>query len=273
MLRVHSFQSLGAVDGPGLRYVIFLQGCPYHCPWCHNPDTQSLSGGSEYATEELVARVSRYRSYFDASGGGVTLSGGEPLVQRRGAAELFRALHEASIRTALDTAGMRPDAGVEALLAHTDTVLCGDIARLYEQELGDAEFAGVRDRYGCRFFGLNYLNAGVLLLNLAKIRQTGLFRRALEACARKKIFLSDQTALNRCAARKKVLPRRFNEQKGVRGDTVIRHFSMTIVWFPRFHTQNVKPWQVERVHDILHVTEFDDILNDYLSRRPHFPAV
>lgn len=155
----------------------------------------------------------------------------------------------------------------------TDTVLCGDIARLYEQELGDAEFAGVRDRYGCRFFGVNYLNAGVLLLNLAKIRQTGLFRRALEACARKKIFLSDQTALNRCAARKKVLPRRFNEQKAVRGDTVIRHFSMTIVWFPRFHTQNVKPWQVERVHDILHVTEFDDILNDYLSRRPHFPAV
>lgn len=124
MLKVHSFQSLGAVDGPGLRYMIFLQGCPYHCPWCHNPDTQSLSGGSEYATEELVARVSRYRSYFDASGGGVTLSGGEPLVQRRGAAELFRALHEASIRTALDTAGMRPDAGVEALLAHTDTVLC-----------------------------------------------------------------------------------------------------------------------------------------------------
>ena len=124
MLKVHSFQSLGAVDGPGLRYMIFLQGCPYHCPWCHNPDTQSMSGGTEYTVEELVARVSRYRSYFDASGGGVTLSGGEPLMQRRGAAELFRALHEVSIRTALDTAGMRPDAGVEALLTHTDTVLC-----------------------------------------------------------------------------------------------------------------------------------------------------
>lgn len=154
----------------------------------------------------------------------------------------------------------------------TDTVLCGDIALLYEQELGDAEFAGVRDRYGCHFFGINYLNAGVLLLNLAKIRETGLFRRALDACARKKIFLSDQTALNRNAVRKKVLPRRFNEQKAVREDTVIRHFSMTIVWFPRFHTQNVKPWQVERVHEILHVTEFDDILNDYLNRKPCFPA-
>lgn len=137
MLKVHSFQSLGAVDGPGLRYIIFLQGCPYHCPWCHNPDTQSMSGGTEYTTDELVARVSRYRSYFDASGGGVTLSGGEPLMQRRGAAELFRALHEVSIRTALDTAGMRPDADVETLLANTDTVLCDlkfpDDARYREQ--------------------------------------------------------------------------------------------------------------------------------------------
>lgn len=154
----------------------------------------------------------------------------------------------------------------------TDTVLCGDIALLYEQELGDAELAGVRDRYGCHFFGINYLNAGVLLLNLAKIRETELFRKALAACARKKIFLSDQTALNRNAVRKKVLPRRFNEQKAVRKDTVIRHFSMTIVWLPRFHTQNVKPWQVDRVHDILHVTEFDDILNDYLNRKSGFPV-
>ena len=154
----------------------------------------------------------------------------------------------------------------------TDTVLAGDIAQLYGQELGNAEFAGVRDRYGCRFFGINYLNAGVLLLNLPKIRETGLFRRALDACARKKIFLSDQTALNRCAGQKKILPRRFNEQKELRGDTVIRHFSMTIRWLPRFRTQNVKPWQVDRVHEILHITSFDDVLNDYLSRKPGFPA-
>lgn len=153
----------------------------------------------------------------------------------------------------------------------TDTVLTGDIAKLYEQELGNAEFAGVRDRYGCHFFGINYLNAGVLLLNLPKIRETGLFRRALDACARKKIFLSDQTALNRCAKQKKLLPRRFNEQKELRNDTVIRHFSMTIRWLP-FRTQNVKPWQVDRVHEILHTTSFDDVLNDYLYRKPGFPA-
>lgn len=155
----------------------------------------------------------------------------------------------------------------------TDTVLNDDVSLLYEQELGDAEFAGVRDHYGCHFFGINYLNAGVLLLNLAKIRETGLFRRTLDACARKKIFLPDQTALNRMAKRKKVLPRRFNEQKSLRKDTVIRHFSMTIIWLPKFRTQNVKPWDVDRVHSVLHTFEFDDILNDYLTRKPNFPLL
>lgn len=120
---VHSFQSLGAVDGPGLRYVVFLQGCPYRCPWCHNPDTRACTGGTEYTVPELVARAERYRTYF-TGGGGVTLSGGEPLLQRRFAAAFFRALHGVGIHTALDTAGMKPDTDVEELLAHTDTVLC-----------------------------------------------------------------------------------------------------------------------------------------------------
>lgn len=134
--RVHSFQSLGAVDGPGLRYVVFLQGCPYRCPWCHNPDTRACSGGTLYTVSELVARAERYRTYF-TGGGGVTLSGGEPLMQSRFAAEFFRALHKVGIHTALDTAGMKPDAGIEELLAHTDTVLCDlkfpDDARYREQ--------------------------------------------------------------------------------------------------------------------------------------------
>ncbi|MBO5755015.1 MAG: 4Fe-4S cluster-binding domain-containing protein, partial [Clostridia bacterium] len=77
---VHSFESLGAVDGPGVRYVIFLQGCPYSCPYCHNPDTRPFTGGTPYTVEELVRRVLRYRPYFGKSGG-VTVSGGEPLMQ------------------------------------------------------------------------------------------------------------------------------------------------------------------------------------------------
>ncbi|MBP5353587.1 MAG: 4Fe-4S cluster-binding domain-containing protein, partial [Lachnospiraceae bacterium] len=78
--RIHSFQSLGAVDGPGLRFVIFLQGCPLRCMYCHNPDTCNTSGGTEYTVEEVVAKVLRYRTYF-GNDGGVTVSGGEALLQ------------------------------------------------------------------------------------------------------------------------------------------------------------------------------------------------
>ena len=128
-LRVHSFQSLGAVDGPGLRYVIFLQGCPYRCPYCHNPDTKPFEGGTEYTVTALCDRVERYKTYFGESGdhttrGGVTVSGGEPLVQSAALAEFFAECHRRGISTCLDTAGMEPDDGVRAVLAHTDTVLC-----------------------------------------------------------------------------------------------------------------------------------------------------
>lgn len=155
----------------------------------------------------------------------------------------------------------------------TDIVLCGDISQLYNVDLGDAEFAAVRDFYGRIFLGINYLNSGVLLLNLHKIRMTGLFQRAIKQCSEKKIFLPDQTTINRLAQQKKILPRRFNEQHRCKKDTVIRHFSMTIRWFPKFRTQNIKPWQVEQVHNILKIHRFDDILNDYLSRKPQFPSV
>ena len=122
-LRVHSFQSLGAVDGPGLRYVIFLQGCPYRCPYCHNPDTKPFGGGTEYSVTSLCNRVERYKTYFGQDGG-VTVSGGEPLMQRASLAEFFSECHCRGISTCLDTAGMEPDPLVCEVLAHTDTVLC-----------------------------------------------------------------------------------------------------------------------------------------------------
>lgn len=121
--KIHSFQSLGAVDGPGLRYVIFMQGCPYHCPYCHNPDTQPLSGGSEFSVGEIVGKVSRYTDYFGENGG-VTVSGGEPLLQRRFLISLFKELKKKGIGTAIDTAGTRPDESLSELLEHTDIVLC-----------------------------------------------------------------------------------------------------------------------------------------------------
>ncbi len=121
--RVHSFQSLGAVDGPGIRFVVFMQGCPYSCPYCHNPDTRPFSGGTEYTVEEIVAKAQRYKTYFGEKGG-VTVSGGEPLMQAEFVAKLFEALHEKGITTALDTAGVRVTDDIMRVLENTDTVLC-----------------------------------------------------------------------------------------------------------------------------------------------------
>ena len=78
--RIHSFESFGTVDGPGIRYVVFMQGCPLKCKYCHNRDTWDFSGGMEYSVDEIVSKIVRCKSYIEASNGGVTISGGEPLL-------------------------------------------------------------------------------------------------------------------------------------------------------------------------------------------------
>ena len=103
--RIHSFESFGAVDGPGIRYVIFMQGCALKCKYCQNRDTWNLNGGMEYTSDELVAKVSRYKNYFAVSGGGVTVSGGEPLLQMNFLIEFFSKLKLLGIHTAIDTSG------------------------------------------------------------------------------------------------------------------------------------------------------------------------
>lgn len=104
--RIHSFETLGAVDGPGIRFIIFMQGCSLRCKFCHNRDTWDCKGGKEYSVDEIFNRVLRYKNYFVASGGGVTVSGGEPLLQSDFLIALFTKLKEAGISTALDTSGM-----------------------------------------------------------------------------------------------------------------------------------------------------------------------
>ena len=124
--RIHSFQSLGAVDGPGLRFVIFLQGCPLRCIYCHNPDTWNKSGDTEYTVEEVVAKVLRYRTYF-GNDGGVTVSGGEALLQAPFVTALFHALKVEGINTCLDTSGVfvsSEENTVLDLLSVTDLVIC-----------------------------------------------------------------------------------------------------------------------------------------------------
>ena len=120
--RVHSIQSLGTLDGPGVRFVVFTQGCPLRCGCCHNPDTWESESGREYTPQELVDRAIRYREYFGADGG-VTVSGGEPLLQSEFVREYFTLCREAGLHTCLDTSGCILNDAVKALLDVTDRVL------------------------------------------------------------------------------------------------------------------------------------------------------
>lgn len=120
--RVHSFQSLGTVDGPGIRAVVFMQGCPLRCACCHNPDTWDFSKGTEMTVEALIGKIERLRPYFGEKGG-VTVSGGEPLLQSEFVAELFFECHKRGINTALDTSGCVYNEKVEQLLELSDLVI------------------------------------------------------------------------------------------------------------------------------------------------------
>ena len=120
--RFHSFQSLGTLDGPGVRFVAFAQGCPLRCGCCHNPDTWDMAGGREWSAGDILKKALRFREYFGEEGG-LTLSGGEPLMQAAFARELFQLCHENGLNTCLDTSGCVLNSDVEALLAVTDRVL------------------------------------------------------------------------------------------------------------------------------------------------------
>ena len=120
--KVSSIQSLAALDGPGVRFAVFLAGCNLRCGYCHNPETQTKDGAKEYTAEALFKMAERYREYFGKDGG-ITLSGGEPLLQARFAREVFTLAKNAGINTCLDTSGTVINEEVEALLSKTDRVL------------------------------------------------------------------------------------------------------------------------------------------------------
>lgn len=119
---IHSIQTLGTVDGPGVRFVAFLQGCPLRCGCCHNPDTWAVDTGTPTTPEELVEKALRYRPYWGEEGG-ITLSGGEPLMQAAFVKEVFALCKERGVHTCLDTSGCILTDEVKAVLALTDRVL------------------------------------------------------------------------------------------------------------------------------------------------------
>lgn len=119
--RINSIESMGLVDGPGIRFVVFMQGCPLRCKFCHNPETWDLNGKSKcYTPEELIKKILNYKPYFKHNGG-VTFSGGEPLMQKEFLLECLKLCKENNIHTCLDTAGSILD--VEEILKYTDLVI------------------------------------------------------------------------------------------------------------------------------------------------------
>ncbi len=123
--RIHSTESFGTVDGPGIRYVVFMQGCPMRCAYCHNPDTWNFSGGKEIEPEEIIEELNKNRPFY--KNGGITASGGEPLLQTDFLTELFKKAKKEGIHTALDTSGItfNPDdiGKLDALMEYTDLVM------------------------------------------------------------------------------------------------------------------------------------------------------
>lgn len=157
----------------------------------------------------------------------------------------------------------------DRLLYLDNDVICRkDFSEFYHQDLSEYELCGVLDHYGKWFFKNNpfkadYLNSGVLLLNLKKIRESGLFEKCRRRCAEKKMFMPDQSAINKLAKSKKICPRKFNEQRHLKEDTVFQHFTTSFRFFPWIHTVCVKPWDTERMHSVLKLHEYDSLILQY----------
>lgn len=161
-----------------------------------------------------------------------------------------------------------PDMPDKILYLDTDVVCRKDCTEFYNQDISKYELAGVLDYYGKWFFRnniskLDYINSGVLLLNITKIKETELFKKCREMCKNKEMFMPDQSAINKLATAKKIEKRKYNEQKKLQKDTVFQHFTTSFRFFPWLHTLTIKPWQIERVHNELKIKEYDDILEEY----------
>lgn len=121
-IKISSIETLGTHEGPGVRFVVFVQGCDYNCLYCHNPETKPVNGGIKIGIDELIEKIVRCRPYFGANGG-VTISGGEPLLQAKALIKLFAKLKKNGIHTALDTNGSVLNEDAKKLLKLTDLVL------------------------------------------------------------------------------------------------------------------------------------------------------
>ncbi len=166
------------------------------------------------------------------------------------------------VRLLADLVDGMPD---KILYLDADVLFNRDIRLIWDIDISKVEYAAARDHYGRFLIHPNYINAGVLLFNMKKMKETGIFVKAREILRKKKLVFADQSALIRSTVKKKMLPQRFNAQKCLFKSTVIRHFSKRLFYLPYPHTDNVKQWQVDRVHKVFGYHCFDDIFDEYLS--------
>ncbi len=151
-LRVHSFESGGTVDGPGIRFVVFTQGCPLRCQYCHNPDTWEVNAGKVYTGRQIVDEILKYKNFMQFSKGGVTFSGGEPLVQKEALIPIFKELKSQGVHIAIDTAGTTTiDATTKELVSLVDLVLL-DVKHI--DPLGHKQLTGMTNKNCFQFLDL-----------------------------------------------------------------------------------------------------------------------
>ncbi|MCI7107716.1 MAG: hypothetical protein MR945_07515 [Agathobacter sp.] len=173
------------------------------------------------------------------------------------------------LRLFADLVPQMPD---KLLYLDVDLLFNRDIRLLYDTDVSEVEYAAARDHYGKYLINPNYVNAGVLLFNLAKMKETGLLVKARKLIQTKKLVFADQSAIIRSTTKKKMLPQKFNDQKFLHKSTVVRHFSKRLFYLPYPHTANVKQWEVSKIHRIFHYYVFDDILYDYIYLRKKYEA-
>lgn len=169
------------------------------------------------------------------------------------------------LRLYADTINELPN---KILYLDNDVICRKNPFEFYNQNLDDTELVGVLDYYGKWFFKNNlfkfdYLNSGVLLMNLDKIRKEQSFYKCRKLCQNTKMFMPDQSAINKIVKNKKIVDRKYNDQRKLHDDTVFQHFTTSFRFFPIFHPVTIKPWDTEKVHNELNIFEYDDIYEKY----------
>ena len=163
-----------------------------------------------------------------------------------------------------------PNMPNKLLYLDADLMFNGDIEKLWNIDINNVEYAAANDHYGKFLINPRYINAGVLLFNLKKMKETNLLGKARELIKKKKLTFADQSAIIRSTTKKKLISQRFNDQKFLYKNTIIRHFSKRLFWLPYPHTDNIKQWHVDKVHKVFKYHQFDDIYEIYFKLKEEF---